>query len=144
MSRDTVRGRVVAAAALHLQLHGLPDRIGQRFRAEHAGAYEGFPDSAGQPKGWRRQSPSGADVTSWFCGECGARLYGERQGRPQIMNLRAGTLDDTSWLTPLAHFYTGSAQAWVQPATGAERHELQPADFSALMIKWRRCAGILP
>ena len=91
----------------------------------------------GQPKGWRRQSPSGADVTSWFCGECGARLYGERQGRPQIMNLRAGTLDDTSWLTPLAHFYTGSAQAWVQPATGAECHELQPADFSALMIKWR-------
>ena len=91
----------------------------------------------GQPKGWRRNSPSGADVTSWFCGECGARLYGERQGRPQIMNLRAGTLDDTSWLTPLAHFYTGSAQAWVQPATGAERHELQPADFSALMIKWR-------
>jgi hypothetical protein len=25
----------------------------------------------------------------------------------------------------------------VQPATGAECHELQPADFSALMIKWR-------
>ena len=91
----------------------------------------------GQPKGWRRNSPSGADVTSWFCGECGARLYGERKGRPQIMNLRAGTLDDTSWLTPLAHFYTGSAQAWVQPATGAECHELQPADFSALMIRWR-------
>src|SRR4029450_211733 len=56
----------------------------------------------GQPKGWRRNSPSGADVTSWFCGECGARLYGERQGRPQIMNLRAGTPDDTSWVAAAA------------------------------------------
>ena len=51
----------------------------------------------GEPKGWRRLSPTGADVTSWFCGDCGGRIYGERVGRPQSINLRAGTLDDTAW-----------------------------------------------
>ena len=50
------------------------------------------------------------------------------------MNLRAGTLDDTSWLMPLAHLYTGSAQAWVQPrrpVPNAMRLQAAP-DFSAL------------
>ena len=58
----------------------------------------------GKPREWRRPSPSGADVTSWFCGACGGRIYGERAGRPESVNLRAGTLDDTSWLTPAAHY----------------------------------------
>jgi hypothetical protein len=91
----------------------------------------------GAAKGWRRASPSGAEVTSWFCSDCGARIYGERQGRPEVMNLRAGTLDDTSWLVPIAHFFTGSAQGWIQPAAGAECYALQPPDFGELAFKWR-------
>jgi hypothetical protein len=83
------------------------------------------------------KSPSGANVTTWFCGECGARLYGEREGRPDTMNLRAGTLDDTTWLTPIAHLFTKSAQGWVQPASGAECFELAPKDFVALAQRWR-------
>jgi hypothetical protein len=50
----------------------------------------------GQPRGWYHASPSGADVTSWFCGDCGARIYGSRQSRPDSINIRAGTLDDTT------------------------------------------------
>src|SRR6185437_11799766 len=93
----------------------------------------------GQPKGWHHISTSGAKVTGWFCGDCGARLYGEREGRPDLMNLRAGTLDDTSWLVPAAHFYTHSAQAWVQPAPDAVCFEAQapPAEFRAAVAAWR-------
>jgi hypothetical protein len=95
----------------------------------------------GQPKGWRRPSPSGADVTSWFCGDCGGRIYGERVGRPESVNLRAGTLDDTSWLTPAAHMFMRSAQPWVVPwvssAADAECHEVGPDDFRPLAKKWR-------
>jgi hypothetical protein len=65
----------------------------------------------GALKGWHHASPSGADVTSWFCSDCGARIYGSRQSRPESINIRAGTLDDTTWLTPVAHMFTGSAQA---------------------------------
>jgi hypothetical protein len=93
----------------------------------------------GEPKGWRRPSPSGADVTSWFCRDCGARLYGEREGRPDSMTLRAGTLDDTSWLEPAAHFFMRSAQVWVRPAKDALCFEEQPApaEFRAALAAWR-------
>jgi hypothetical protein len=97
----------------------------------------------GAAKGWCRASPSGAEVTSWFCSDCGARIYGERQGRPEVMNLRAGTLDDTSWLVPIAHFFTSRAQGWIQPAAGAECYALQPPDFGELAFMARDVAGIL-
>src|SRR5271170_5358260 len=73
----------------------------------------------GDPRGWRRLSPKGVEVTSRFCGDCGGRLYGERNGRAEIVNLRAGTLDDTSWLVPAAHMFMRSAQSWVLPAANA-------------------------
>ena len=76
---------------------------------------ESFRIVRGSAKGWRRPSPSGVEVTSWFCADCGGRIYGERKGRPETINIRAGTLDDTAWLTPIAHIYLRSAQPWVQP-----------------------------
>ncbi len=81
--------------------------------------------------------PRGVEVTSRFCGDCGGRLYGERSGRAEIVNLRAGTLDDTSWLVPVAHLFTRSAQAWVVPAANAGCHDTEPADFAALLPAWR-------
>jgi hypothetical protein len=89
---------------------------GSAFALNMPVATRGFRIVTGEPMGWRRKSPSGADVTSWFCGDCGARIYGERKGRAESMNLRAGTLDDTKWLVPAAHTFMKSAQGWVRPA----------------------------
>lgn len=110
---------------------------GSAFALNMPVATNAFRITRGALKGWRHQSPTGADVTSWFCGECGARVYGERQGRPDSMNLRAGTLDDTKWLTPVAHMFTQSAQGWVAPAPGAECYDIMPKDSAALGAKWR-------
>jgi hypothetical protein len=76
-------------------------------------------------------------VISWFCGECGGRLYGDRAGREAIVNIRAGTLDDTTWLVPVAHMYMRSAQPWILPAAKAECHEIGPNDFQPLAERWR-------
>ena len=65
-------------------------------------------------------------VISWFCGDCGARLYGERDGRAEIVNVRAGTLDDTSWLRPTRHIWTRSKQPWITFAEGDEVFEKGP------------------
>src|SRR4051812_38358044 len=46
----------------------------------------------GNPKAWHHTSPRGVAVISWFCGDCAARIYGERTGRAEIVNVRAGTL----------------------------------------------------
>ena len=90
-----------------------------------------------EPKGWHHVSPSGAEVTSWFCEVCGARLYGSRKSRPETMNLRAGTLDDTGWLVPAGHMFVRSAQGWVECAEGAECHEMAPSDFTTMVARWR-------
>ena len=45
-----------------------------------------------------------------------------------IRIVRGGTLDNTSWLKPTAHFWTRSAQAWVQLPEGATLYETQPND----------------
>ncbi|HVX78919.1 MAG TPA: GFA family protein [Bradyrhizobium sp.] len=97
----------------------------------------GFRIIKGELKGWRYLSPRGIPVVSWFCGECGARIYGERSTRPDSINLRAGTLDDTRWLVPVAHLFRTSAQGWVQPAPGADCYEMEPDDFRPLAKKWR-------
>jgi hypothetical protein len=110
---------------------------GSAFALNMPVATRGFRIVTGEPKGWRRKSPSGADVTSWFCADCGARIYGERKGRAESMNLRAGTLDDTKWLVPAAHTFMKSAQGWVRPAADAECYEIAPEDFRQLAEKWR-------
>jgi hypothetical protein len=118
---------------------------GSAFALNMPVATTGFRIVTGRPKAWRRLSPSGAEVLSWFCGDCGGRLYGERLSRPESMTIRAGTLDDTAWLVPSAHMFMKSAQPWIQawvqpglsPATSAECHETSPPDFRPLARKWR-------
>jgi hypothetical protein len=110
---------------------------GSAFALNMPVATKDFRIQQGKLKGWRRPSPTGADVTSWFCGECGGRIYGERAGRPESINIRAGTLDETKWLVPIAHLFLRSAQPWVLPAADAECHEIGPNDFRPLAEKWR-------
>jgi hypothetical protein len=65
------------------------------------------------------------------------QLYGNRAGREEIVNLRAGTLDDTKWLAPVAHLFMKSARPWVLPAANAACHEAGPDDFRPLAEAWR-------
>lgn len=91
----------------------------------------------GAPKRWHHRSPAGVSVKTWFCGDCATRLYGEREGRPDTMNIRAGTLDDTGWLVPVAQIFMKSAQPWVLPMPGAVQYEKGPGDFRPLAARWR-------
>src|ERR1700704_6871505 len=75
---------------------------GSAFASNMPVAAKDFRILQGEPKGWRRRSSSGADVTSWFCGDCGGRIYGERAGRPPSMKLPAGTLEANTWLGSVA------------------------------------------
>jgi hypothetical protein len=86
----------------------IASRSGSAFAMNMPVATKAFRLVRGEPKAWRGLSPSGAKTVSWFCGGCGGRINGERPSRPESTNVRAGTLDDTSWLTPGAHIYTRS------------------------------------
>jgi hypothetical protein len=110
---------------------------GSAFAMNMPVAAKDFRILRGQPKAWRRLSPTGVEITSWFCDRCGGRVHGDRAGRPEITIARAGTLDDTKWLLPVAHMFVRSAQPWVQPAAAAVCHETGPDDFRPLAEAWR-------
>jgi hypothetical protein len=93
--------------------------------------------SRGKPKGWHRRSPAGVHVTTWFCENCAAALFGEQEARPDISTIRAGTLDQTRWLVPAAQLFTKSAQPWIKSIQGSECYESTPDDFRPLAAKWR-------
>jgi len=78
-----------------------------------------------------RAADSGRMVTRWICRGCGTWVYNgtRRHSRTSgAFRLRAGTLDDTSWLRPTAHFWLRSKQPWIILPTGDLRFETQPAD----------------
>src|SRR5262245_23548455 len=73
--------------------------------------------TAGQPRLVHKTADSGRIVTRWLCSDCGCWVAsspqpGETTGE-MIRRVRAGTLDDRSWLRPTAHFWTRSKQPWV-------------------------------
>jgi hypothetical protein len=49
------------------------------------------------------------------------------------VRVRAGTLDDTSWLQPTVHFWTRSKQRWITLPEGDQSFETQPADLQAFL-----------
>ena len=97
-----------------------------------------FALTSGKPRPWCRPGTSDLQSISWFCADCGGRIFGERATRPEVISMRAGTLDDTSWLRPVAHIFLRSAQAWQRIPNHAECFDVLPADFRSLSEQWRR------
>jgi hypothetical protein len=101
-------------------------------------ACEHFRITQGTLRAWQRPAPSGEVVTSWSCPQCACRIYGERPSRARAVNLRVGTLDDTSWVEDVVHVWTSSAQPWMRFGSGAITHPTQPVDFRVFVAEARR------
>ncbi|MBP0022104.1 MAG: GFA family protein [Cyanobacteria bacterium SBLK] len=91
----------------------------------------------GKPKQWKRISHSGREVNCFFCGECGTRLFHNPERNPKISNIKPGTLDDTSWLKPVGHTWTKSAQKWVILNDGMLNYKKQPHNFNPLFEQFK-------
>jgi hypothetical protein len=83
-----------------------------------------------------RRLVNGAKNISWLCPACYSRIYTQREGAPTI-NLRAGTLDDTSTLRLVAQFWTSSAQPWALTTDNVLSYDEQPADYASLLVAWQ-------
>ena len=84
------------------------------------------------PRPFFRTADSGRRVTR-VCPACGTWLCSGPKPDPSTRDafrVRAGTLDDTSWLRPTVHFWTRSAQPWVVLPEGDQRFETQPEDLA--------------
>jgi hypothetical protein len=72
----------------------------------------------GTLKRFTRSSDSGRPLICSFCPECGTRIHHEPAYLEGVINVKPGTLDDTSWLKPIGQAWTASKQPWVD--LGAE------------------------
>ncbi len=85
---------------------------------------------------YERPSASGG-VVGEFCPNCGTRLFHGRGAYKDTLNIKAGTLDDTSWLRPAGHIWTQSKQPWVKIGANELAYARQPEDgYAALTARW--------
>ena len=94
----------------------------------------------GEPAEYSLELPDGRHKHGIFCRRCSTRLWGEPRRLPDLAALRPGTLDDTSWVHPIGHIWTRSAQPWVRIPEDALRFEQQPDSegVGALVRAWQR------
>ena len=84
-----------------------------------------------------RMSESGKQRQGWFCPDCGVRIWHGTAGSAEI-NIKAGTLDDTSWLVPAGHIWCSSKQPFMKIADDELSYDAQPADgYEALKLRWQ-------
>ncbi len=83
--------------------------------AGHA-ALIGFPKASikidGPVTTYDSKADSGIDVTRGFCPTCGAAIYSHTAGMPDVLFLRASTLDDVSLFKPQLAVYASRAPHW--------------------------------
>jgi hypothetical protein len=74
----------------------------------------------GPAKRFARTADSGNQNTGVFCPECGVRIYQIPQYMWDVLVLKPGTLDDTSWVRPDYFAWMKSAQGWVAVPEGVK------------------------
>jgi len=90
----------------------------------------------GEPRPLQKTADSGRVNTVWICQQCGSWICGAPTPG-SALRVRAGTLDDTSWLRPAVHFWTRNKQPWVALPEGDRSFETQPADLLGFLSSTR-------
>jgi len=67
---------------------------------------------SGETKVFTSVADSGSVMHRSFCPSCGTPLFSEAESRPQVIIVRAGTLDDPNLAKPAAIIWTESAPKW--------------------------------
>lgn len=80
---------------------------------------------SGTPATFEDVGDSGQPVRRRYCSGCGSPILSEIAATPGLAWLKAGTLDDTSSLTPTMQIFCASKQPWVDLA-GLESFPAMP------------------
>ena len=81
----------------------------------------------GNLKTFHDTGDSGQPVDRNFCPECGSPIISDVAVMPDLRFIKAGTLDDTSWLDPKMHVYCDSAEPWTPIPEGSQKFGKMPA-----------------
>ena len=82
--------------------------------------------TSGKTRVYQDTGSSGMPVHRHFCSRCGSPIFSDVVATPALDWLKAGTLDDTSWVKPSASIWCESAQAWVTSPEGVATFAQNP------------------
>jgi hypothetical protein len=81
-----------------------------------------FRISKGSPKGYTKPGDSGRPVTRYFCPDCGSPLYTEPPLHPEVVFIKAGSLDDPGLVKPDREAWTASRVDWATIEPGIQSY----------------------
>ncbi len=87
---------------------------------------------------WETRGEDGSNKRCAFCPDCGTRLFHDDGEGSAERSVKAGSLDDTRDLRPVAHIWLRSAQPWVViDRDKMACFEQEPEDEAELERRWR-------
>jgi hypothetical protein len=105
-------------------------RLCQYLAAGNAAVSVCFPTAglsvSGETRDFVSIADSGNRMHRRFCPICGTPLFSEAEARPQLIFVRAGTLDDPEIAKPAATIWTASAPSWACMDASLPSFEGQP------------------
>jgi hypothetical protein len=63
---------------------------------------------SGTPRVFEHVADSGSVMEKYFCPECGSQLFGRNQSRPNRMSVRAGAVEQSELVKPVANLFLSS------------------------------------
>ena len=62
----------------------------------------------GEVNNYRHLSDAGNNMTKSFCPNCGSQVFGKNSGRPRIITIRAGTVNEKDIIKPIRNLFLKS------------------------------------
>lgn len=87
----------------------------------------GFKSLTGEARFYAVKGSSGGSVDRGFCADCGSPLFSRVAMAPGFLFVKAGALDDASWVEPASSYWGSSAQPWARPVESIPVHEGNPS-----------------
>ena len=119
-----------SAAAEPLMSRACWCRVCQYFAAGNATINVVVPKDAvtitGELKDYASTADSGSRMHRRFCPTCGTQIFSESEARPNLIIIRAGTLDDREIAKPSGVIWTKSAPSWAHLDPDVPHFEGQP------------------
>jgi hypothetical protein len=76
----------------------------------------------GEPKSFRKEADSGRGITRVFCPTCGSPLFTYPDVWPDIVMIKAGSVDEPELFEPNIEIYTDSKVSWAQISPTVESY----------------------
>jgi hypothetical protein len=100
---------------------------GSAFSMNVAVPQDRFRIESGSPRRYEDHSgASGKAFYRFFCGDCGSHIYSHGPAYGALAFIKAGTLDDPSWVAPNLHIWCAEKLPWVDIPEGVTQTPANP------------------